>query len=472
MNNEKRLVKNTVVLSFGTMLPKVVSIITIPILTAGLSKVEYGTYDLITTLVSLLLPVLTLQIQSAAFRFLIECRGDRKKSSVIATNIFAVTLPVSIIALIMFYLVLNSLSPLVRILICAYYFCDIVFLAVQQLARGIGRNSYYSVSAIIVSLVNLVTILIFISGLSMGLVGVLISLTVSYAVALAFLLFKIFSYLDVKKTYISLSVIKEMLSYSWPMVPNNLSSWILSLSDRLVITAFIGIEANAIYAVANKLPNLFYAVQNTFTLAWQENASEASAEESVGMYYSKMFDVIFRFVCGLMAGIIGFTPLLFKLLIRGEYDAAYVQLPILFMGCFFSSLASFFGGIYVAFKRTKSIGISTMCAAVINLVIDLLFVRDIGITAGSVSTLVSYTFLACYRMQGVKKSVDIHYNYKNVFFSILCLIVMCCLCVQRNVIFDCVNCIFCLTYAFGLNIKLVKNILSFLKNAKEKLMMK
>ena len=48
MSREKALVKNSIIISIGTFLPKLVSLITLPIVTAGLTKAEYCTYDLIT----------------------------------------------------------------------------------------------------------------------------------------------------------------------------------------------------------------------------------------------------------------------------------------------------------------------------------------------------------------------------------------------------------------------------------------
>ena len=69
MSRESRLIKNTAILSVGTFLPKLASVVTLPILTGCLTKKEYGTYDLLTILVSLFLPSITLQIQAAAFRF-------------------------------------------------------------------------------------------------------------------------------------------------------------------------------------------------------------------------------------------------------------------------------------------------------------------------------------------------------------------------------------------------------------------
>ena len=72
MSREKNLIKNTAILSLGNFFPKFITLFLTPILTAQLTKVEYGQYDLITTIVSLLLPAVTLQASSAAFRFLIN----------------------------------------------------------------------------------------------------------------------------------------------------------------------------------------------------------------------------------------------------------------------------------------------------------------------------------------------------------------------------------------------------------------
>lgn len=78
MSREGKLAKNTIILAIGTFFPKVAIFITLPLLTAYLTQAEYGTYDLVLTLVSLLLPAATLQIQSAAFRFLMEVRSEKR----------------------------------------------------------------------------------------------------------------------------------------------------------------------------------------------------------------------------------------------------------------------------------------------------------------------------------------------------------------------------------------------------------
>lgn len=468
MNREKALAKNTFIIAIGTFLPKFSSIITLPIITGGLTKAEMGTYDLISTLVSLFLPVATLQIQSAAFRFLIDVREDEKETKRIITNIISFILPTSLIALTILYLCLGNVSLVIRWLICLYFFSDILMLSTQQIVRGLSDNKLYSASSVTISFSNMLLIVLTISVGKQGLVGVLASITIATTIGLILLLVKghILSRIDL--SLLSRKTLLEMLSYSWPMIPNSLSNWVLSFSDRAVLTAFMGLEANAIYSVANKIPALFTTVQGTFVFAWQENASLASKDSDADTYYAEMFDSIFGILVGIMALLIAATPILFWLLIRGDYKEAYYQMPILFMGMLFSSMASFIGGIYVAHKKTRSVGVTTILAAACNLVIDLVFVHKIGIFAASISTLVSYVFLTIYRMVDVQKFQKVKFNTGRFCLLIALLVLMCAICWIDTVALNVLNIILGCIIAVVVNRKIMKSILLTLKNKMKK----
>lgn len=468
MNREKALAKNTFIIAIGTFLPKFSSIITLPIITGGLTKAEMGTYDLISTLVSLFLPVATLQIQSAAFRFLIDVREDEKETKRIITNIISFILPTSLIALTILYLCLGNVSLVIRWLICLYFFSDILMLSTQQIVRGLSNNKLYSASSVTISFSNMLLIVLTISVGKQGLVGVLASITIATTIGLILLLVKghILSRIDL--SLLSRKTLLEMLSYSWPMIPNSLSNWVLSFSDRAVLTAFMGLEANAIYSVANKIPALFTTVQGTFVFAWQENASLASKDSDADTYYAEMFDSIFGILVGIMALLIAATPILFWLLIRGDYKEAYYQMPILFMGMLFSSMASFIGGIYVAHKKTRSVGVTTILAAACNLVIDLVFVHKIGIFAASISTLVSYVFMTIYRMVDVQKFQKVKFNTGRFCLLIALLVLMCAICWIDTVALNVLNIILGCIIAVVVNRKIMKSILLTLKNKMKK----
>ena len=425
MSRSSQLAKNTMILSIGTFLPKFVSIITLPVLTGYLTKEEYGTYDLITVMVSLLLPSVTLQIKAAAFRFLIDERENADRQKDIITNLLIFTLPVSAAALCVLFFVLHDVSPAIRIWICLYYLCDIVVGTIRQIARGLSYNLKYAISAIMSAIGKMLFAVILVWWFHSGLYGAVISLTGASLFSLAYLSIsiKIWRYIDI--AYLSKSTLKSLVGYSWPLVPNELSLWVMRLSDRIVVTSVMGLAANAVYAVANKIPSIINLAQGSLTLAWQENATIASKDNDAPQYYTHMFHVILRLQAGFFCLITGATPILFKLLIRGDYQDAYHQMPVLCFGIFYAGMATHLGGIYVAHKASKSVGITTVIAAIINLVTDLGTIRWIGLYAASGSTLISYLFLCIYRMIDVRKIVELTYNAKQILIMHVVMATVC-----------------------------------------------
>lgn len=439
MKREEKLIKNTIIIAIGNFLPRLASFIVLPILTGYLTQEEYGIYDLITVLVSLLLPAVTLQIQTAAFRFLIDVRGDLKEEKRIVTNIFAFTFPVSIIALIILYFALFQLEPLVRLLICIYFIFDILVNTARQIVRGLSKNMDYSISAIIGSCGRLLFALVFVLWLRTGLVGATLTLIASVAVEFLYLIFRTRLHRYIDFSLLSKSTVKKLLKYSWPMVPNSMSMWVMRLSDRLVVTFFMGVAANAVYSVANKIPQLLMIAANTFDMAWQENASMASKDDDASTYYTQMFRAVFDFMAGVFGLLVAVAPIMFSLLIQGDYVDAYCHMTILFLAIFFLSIAAYLGGVYVAYKKTTSVGITTALAAVCNLVFDIATIQWIGLYAASGSTLISYLFLCIYRMIDLKKFVDIRYDLKRIVIVVLVLIAMSVLCFVNNTVCNILN---------------------------------
>lgn len=465
MSREGKLVKNTIVLAVGTFFPKLAVFITLPLLTAYLTKAEYGTYDLVLTLVSLLLPAATFQIQSAAFRFLMEVRSDEEEKKSIITNIYGFIVPVSMIVLIIMYFVMNNLSRPIKFVICAYFFCDIVSNANKQIIRGLSDNFAYAISSFISAVGQILLIIVLMCVYRQGLIGGIAAICVAELISALYLLFvgKIYKYISIKA--ISVAKIREMISYSWPMIPNTLSQWVMHMSDRLAIKVFLGVIANGVYGAAYKIPSILSFAQTTFNMAWQENATLTANDKDVTEYYSAMFEALFNVVTGCMAFLIGLTPMLFSLLIRGDYNEAYNQIPILIMGVLFYCLSSFWGGIYVAYKETKAVAITTVIAAVTNLVIDIITMRWIGLYAASISTLVSYLVLCILRLIGVRKIMFLRYNWKHILFILALLFAECALCLIQNTTCNIVNFVFGLIMLFILNRKLINSVVKkFIKN--------
>ena len=122
-------------------------------------------------------------------------------------------------------------------------------------------------------------------------------------------------------------------------------------------------------------------------------------------------------MAGFMSFLIGGAPIIFSILIRGDYSEALNQIPVLLMAMLFFGLSSFMGGVYIAFLQTRSVGITTMVAAAINLIVDISTIRWIGLYAASGSTLVSYIALFLYRVVNVRNYITLAYDVKHMIFT-------------------------------------------------------
>ena len=423
MSRQGLLVKNTLILSFGSVVPKFVNIVTLPILTGFLSKTDYGTYDLVVSMVTLLLPVATLQMQAAAFRFLIDAREDRGRQKAIVTNIVVTTTVLSLVVLAVVFCMLSSLPVIVRTLVCGYYLLDILVATLRQVARGVSKNGVYSVSVIVNSLAEGLAIVGFVMLVRGGLNGALVASVIGQAASLVILVFgvRVYSFLDLKT--LSIDVVKGLVAYSWPLIPNSLSNWAISMSDRLILTVMMGIEASAVYAAATKVPNMLGILQLAFNLAWQENASIASEDDDRGAYYTRMFDAVFRLSAGGLGLLLAASPLIFALLIQGDYAESYVHMNILFVGALASSVSSFLGGIYIARMKTKEIGATTVAAAVVNIVAEVVFVPAFGIFAASFAYTSSFVALAIFRAWRLRSFEQIGFN-RGLIIGVACVLIV------------------------------------------------
>lgn len=456
--------KSFVILGIGNILPNIAGFVVLPVLTGCLSTEEYGTYDLIITIVSLLMPLSTLQIQNAVFRYLIDSRDNEKSIRCIVSSALAFAIGFSVIVLVGYMLVTKDLDAFIRFWICIYYISQVFVVVFRQIARGLGLNKTYTFSSGMQALMQIGLCFLFVLGLGMGLLGSVIMVAGSTLIACLALFLKLRLWHILSFKCIDSACIRKLLHYSWPLVPNQLSMWGMRASNRLVITAICGVTANAMFAAAFKIPQILSLAQGTFQMAWQENATMVSSDSDSDDYYSAMFSMLFGLTAGIASLTIAATPLLFMILIRGEYADAYCQIPLLIVAMFFSSLISFYDGICVACELTTVIGFTALAGAVLNLVLCLALIPLIGITGASIAMLISYALLFLYRAHSASRYVAVKYEKVKLVVSIVLIAAQCFICMQQVLYLNILNAFLSVLCFFLLNKKTICLVASKVKS--------
>ena len=422
MEKERRLLKNTFIVAVGRISTQLITFFLLPLYTAVLSTKEYGVVELLNTLIGLFLPILTLQIEQGIFRYLIDCRNNKEKQIVLITSVLKFLLKQTILYLIIFGICSFFIKNDYKYFLLANVIVSMFSSVFLQISRGFGDNKRYSFGSFIAGVVTVILNVIFITIFKWGAYGMLGASLIANILCILYLFLanKIYSFLDFKKY--DKDILKSLLKYSIPLVPNMLSWWIIDASDRTIISAILDIGKTGIYAAANKFTGVFTTIYNIFNLTWTESAAININSEDRDVFFSKIFDVTIRFFGSLMLGIIGIMPFAFHILINEKFSDGYEQIPILMIGGMFNILVSFIGTIYVAKKMTKEIAKTSIYAAIINITINVILINKIGLFAASISTLVAYMTMFIYRIVDSRKYVKLKVNFKIIVSMILMLV--------------------------------------------------
>lgn len=410
MSKGKDLAKNTVIVSIGKICTQLITFFLLPVYTAVLSNEEYGVVDLLNTLTSLLLPIATLQIEQGIFRYLLDCRENKEKQTTLITTVSKFILVQSAICILIFLCASPFIHNEYKYFLMANLLMGILSSISLQICRGLGDNKTYAVGSFITGALTVILNVIFIVVFKWGAYGMLIATAISNLLCAIYVFVKkkIYKYIDIKQN--DKKLLKDIIKYSVPLIPNMISWWIVSASDRTIISAVIGVAQNGIYSAANKFSGIFSTLYSVFNLTWTESASININSEDRDEFFSKIFDFIVRFFGSLCLGTIAIMPFVFEILVNEKFAESYYQIPILILGSVFNILVSFLGSVYVAKKLTKEIAKTSIIAAIINIVVNIALINQIGLYAASISTVIAYFAMFIYRWIDVKKYVSIKTN--------------------------------------------------------------
>ena len=419
MTKGKLLLKNTAIVTIGKVCTQLIAFFLLPLYTAVLTQEEYGIVDLLNTLISLFLPILTLQIEQGIFRFLIDAREDKEKQKkIISTTIIFLCIQ-TLIYIIIFMLssifIHNEYKYFLATNLIVTTFSSILL----QAARGLGDNTRYSIGSFITGASTVILNVCFIVAFGLGAYGMLTASFIGNLLCVIYILLSKKIYRLISRKYFDKTELKKILKYSIPLIPNIISWWIVNASDRGLITYFLGIAQNGIYSAANKFSNVFTTLYSVFNLTWTESTSVNINTKDRDEFFSKILDLVIRIFGALAILIIAVIPFAFSILINEKFEESYYQIPILMIASFISVLVSFMGSIYVAKKQTKEIAKTSIFSAILNIIINVLLINKIGLYAASISTLISYFAMLIYRLIDSRKYVKLKVDYKLILSMIV-----------------------------------------------------
>lgn len=415
MNRNKRMLKTTIIYFVGNFGSKILTFLLLPIYTNWLSPDQFGNMDLLLSIVPLIGPIFTLQTTESIFRFLFDCKSedDVKKNVTSAFTIYCFGMILFLVLFIPYCMITHFEYSF---LFGLYFILNYLGIFFQQVMRGFKQNIDYSATGVISTLVQGVTNILLIRIIAEN--SLLVAPILASLCIVIYGLFRtsLFKYLDFTK--LEKPVIKEQLNYSVPLIPNQICWWFNGIVGKYIVNFFLNTGANGILAVATRFPNLVSTIMQIYFLAWTENSIYEFDSEDRDEYFSNNLKGLMEFMLFCMAGLLVVIKIYFKYAIDPMYYEGVYLVPILFIAMFFNCIATFFGTVYTASKKTKDAFFTTVYAAIVNIVASYLLIGNIGIMGYALANLLSYLVLVVVRIISVRKIVSVTIRIPN-FLSII-----------------------------------------------------
>lgn len=464
MSRGKELAKNTAIIAIGKISTQFISFFLLPLYTAMLSTEEFGTVDVFNTCVALLLPVITLQIEQGAFRFLVDIRDEKRKQQELITSVTAFIMLQCVVCVIAYVIAAPMIQIDNKIYILLNMVANAFAMTFLQVSRGVGNNAAYSVGSFLTAVSSIALNVLLIVGLKMGAEGMLLATFLGNVVCCVYLFFRLKLFSFIKLSYFNKDILKKMLAYSLPLVPSAISWWLINASDRLIVAGYFGLDANGILSVAHKFPSVYAAIYSIVNMTWIESATMYMHKEDGEKYFNDMINVLQKLFTSAFLGIVAVMPFVFPFLVNEAYKEAYGLIPIYMLASVTNASVSLISVVYTVDLASKEIAKTTVFAGIINIVVHFCLIRFIGLYAAAASSAIAYSLMTIYRYIDGRKRYKFSFDMKFIVSAVLLFAVVCVCYYSRIMWMQVIAFLITVVYCVYVNRKVLFDLKNFAKS--------
>lgn len=402
MKNRK-VIKAATWYTISNMLLRAVSLITAPIFTRMLSTADYGIASNFTTWTSIIYCVTGLGLSTGIIRGKIEFKEDFKKYlSAVQTMGFLFALVILIISIPLLD-VLSEFMVIDKLLIVAMLIYLLFYPSVGY-AQINYRFEYRYRENILISILNTVGTVFCSIGLILmwtqqryigRILGTIIPMFVMGIIFFIKISIEGHCFIDLKYWMYALKI-------SLPMIPHGLAMIVLGQIDRAMIMKICGESEAGIYSFGYSYGILLSMVTNAVNDAIQPmiyGQLEKKDDTAVNRLVVQMITLSIVLAKAVM--VVG--PEALRILGPVEYfDARWTICPVV-IGTLFQFVYQNFSLVEVYYKKTITMAIGSILAAIINISLNMIFITKYGYLAAAYTTLASYAFLMIFHYVGAWK---------------------------------------------------------------------
>jgi len=430
MSEHKLFAQRVGLVGLTQILSMIIRILLVPILSKNMPVSDYGVWIQVNATIGLIPPLMGLGLSSAIVRFLAPTK-DRKKFQEGFYSIFTlVTITSGIISLIFFILadpisklLFNGNLEVTKIVSIILFIQSLTTLPISVF----GAKQKIKIHSIFV-LIDMIFIVLFASYfilIGYGIYGAIVGILISKILILTSMIIIVIS--KIGFSIPRFANIKKYISFSIPLLPNNLSNWILDSSDRYIITLFLGTAFVGYYGPGYTVGHLismfaaplFFILPPVLSNYYDEKKfNEISKVLRYSIKYYLLLAIPSVFGLSILS-----KSILNTLSTPEISNIGYLITPYTAVSYLLYGLKGIIGNVLIVQNKTKIIGFVVSISAIINLVLNIIIIPIMGINGAALTTLLSFILafllILYYSSQAKLFNFDIIFIIKSLIASII-----------------------------------------------------
>lgn len=371
-----------------------ISMITTPVFTRILTPGEYGQYSVFSSWMSILMPVVCLNLYAGVYsQGIIKFEEDRGR--------YTSSLQGLVLTLVMIWTAVylagrtfwNGLLSLTTVqvlamLVIIWTSASYSFWSMEQ--RADFKYRKIGVLILMASVLHPVVCIFLILGSEDKVSARILGMA---AVNLALYAGTFISQMAKGRQFFSKKYWLYALKFNIPLLPHYLSMSVLGSSDRIMISIMEGDGKAGIYNLAYSVSTIMSMFNGALLQTIEPWIYRRLKEKRIGNLGRVAYPCFFA-VAALNLLLIMFAPEIVRIFAPAEYYEAIWVIPAVALSVFFTFLYTFFATFEFYYEKTGYITGATVGGALLNIVLNFIFIRRYGYVAAGYTTLFGYIVFA------------------------------------------------------------------------------
>jgi O-antigen/teichoic acid export membrane protein len=400
----------------------------LPLYTRVLSPGDYGSLELITVLASIVNLTIALEVSQGIARFYADEPDPARKTAYASSALWftAACYTVFLIAAMsmggeLSTFVLGQPGQLTAFRVALLFiWTNGIFYLIQNQLRWELRAGGFAIVSITMTVVTAVTAIILAYGLQWGLVGILAA---QCAGCLSGALVGLWILRRTYRLQFDYLRLREMLRFSWPLVPSGVAVWASTYIDRLMINHFLDIDEVGLYGIGFRLASIAALAMAGFQGALTPLVYTHYRKASTPAELARIFRLFVVISLLMFLGISLFAADLLRLLTTEAFYGAAVVVPYLVPAVLLAQMYIFAPGISIA-KKTHLILWINVFGALLNALLNLYFIPRYGIAGAAVAMLLGYGVVFALYLRFSQKFYPVPHHWLRISMTVLAAVVL------------------------------------------------